>query len=315
MWKEFVSGYLSFSKKERTGIIALLALIFLLTVAPFFYPLFTQQEAADASAFQHEIATLVIKEKTTNRKTDILHPYQYPDNGTYKNNRATLFYFDPNTLDKAGWQKLGLREKTIATIQNYINKGGRFRQPEDIQKIWGMSPYDANRLIPYIRIAQQNAKQDFTHKKLDKPTYEKPAYEKKAYSPTMIDINTADTAALISLPGIGSKLSQRIISFREKLGGFYTVDQVAETFGLPDSTFQKIKSRLTIITTGIKKININTATIDELKTHPYIRYPIANAIIQYRTQHGNFSSVNDTRKIMLVTDELFNKTAPYLTVE
>ena len=117
------------------------------------------------------------------------------------------------------------------------------------------------------------------------------------------------------MPGIGSKLAQRIINFRSKLGGFYKTEQVAETFGLPDSTFQKIKSRLSISSSTIKQLNINTATVDELKTHPYIRYNIANAIVQYRAQHGNFAAVADIKKIMTVTDEMYNKVAPYVTVQ
>jgi len=121
--------------------------------------------------------------------------------------------------------------------------------------------------------------------------------------------------AFISLPGIGSKLAARIVAFREKLGGFYKVEQVAETFALPDSTFQKIKSRLIISHVDIKKLNINIATIDELKAHPYLRYNIANAIVQYRTQHGNFSSISDIKKIMMITEEIFNKAAPYLSVK
>ena len=120
---------------------------------------------------------------------------------------------------------------------------------------------------------------------------------------------------LISLNGIGSKLSQRIIHFREKLGGFYSVEQVGETFGLPDSTFQKIKSQLKIVSLSITKININTADIDLMKTHPYLRYATSNAIILYRTQHGNFSTVADIKKIMTITEDIFNKAAPYLTVE
>jgi competence ComEA-like helix-hairpin-helix protein len=88
---------------------------------------------------------------------------------------------------------------------------------------------------------------------------------------------------------------------------------VAETFALPDSTFQKIKNKLVITNREVKKLNINLATLDELKSHPYLRYNIANAMVQYRTQHGNFSSVSDIKKIMLITDEIFIKAAPYLT--
>ena len=117
------------------------------------------------------------------------------------------------------------------------------------------------------------------------------------------------------MPGIGSKLSQRIIAFRNKLGGFYSVNQVGETYLLPDSTFQKIKSRLIIGSSHVKQININAASIDEMKAHPYLRYNLANAIFQYRQQHGNFNSVEEIKKIMLVTEDIFNKVAPYLTVQ
>lgn len=110
-------------------------------------------------------------------------------------------------------------------------------------------------------------------------------------------------------------MALRIITFRDKLGGFYTTDQVGETFGLQDSVFQKIKSRLSINIAAVKHFNINTATVDEMKSHPYIRYNIANAIVQYRNQHGNFASVAAIKNIMLVTDDIFNKAAPYLIVQ
>jgi competence ComEA-like helix-hairpin-helix protein len=116
------------------------------------------------------------------------------------------------------------------------------------------------------------------------------------------------------LPGIGSKLAVRIVTFREKLGGFYSVEQIGETYGLPDSTFQKIKQYLKLDNSSVKKININTASIDEMKTHPYIKYSIANPIIAYRNEHGAFSKIEDIKKVMAVTDEIYKKIAPYLTL-
>ena len=116
------------------------------------------------------------------------------------------------------------------------------------------------------------------------------------------------------MPGIGSKLAQRIITFRDRLGGFYSIEQIKETYGLPDSTFQKIKPKLLLGNPAVKKININTASLDEMKTHPYLRYVLANAIVQYRTQHGNFSTVGDIKKIMAITDDIFNKVSPYLSL-
>jgi competence ComEA-like helix-hairpin-helix protein len=98
------------------------------------------------------------------------------------------------------------------------------------------------------------------------------------------------------------------------LGGFYSIDQVGETFGLPDSTFQKIKQYLTIQNQTIKKININSANVEELKTHPYIRYNLANPIVAYRSAHGSFSSIEDLKKIMIITEEVYQRISPYLTL-
>ena len=312
MIKQFLSGYFSFTKKERRGIITLLILILFFLVMPFFFPLFVKPTQYDHSQFEKEIAQLKDSSSSSNDSdensySDYDKPIQKQDYSFPKNE---LFYFDPNTLDKDGWKKLGIRDKTITTIKNYISKGGKFYEPADIGKIWGMRKEDAERLIPYVQI--KNSEPAF---KKDEPKTNF-VYEKKRsnyYAPP-IDINTADTSAFIALPGIGNKLANRIISFRNKLGGFYKVEQVKETFGLPDSTYEKIKQRLMLTNPSVKQININTADIDELKAHPYIRYYVGNAIIQYRNQHGNYSSVDEIKKVALMTDSIFQKVAPYLRI-
>ncbi|MBK7882884.1 MAG: helix-hairpin-helix domain-containing protein [Chitinophagaceae bacterium] len=309
--KEFIASYLAFTKKERTGIITLLLIIFALILTPFTYSFFIPQPNIDSRQFEKEIAAIKIKtagsdqtyakkEFDENEYSNHYVPYQKNYSPTFT---GQLFTFDPNTLSPEGWKKLGLKEKTIQTIQKYLSKGGKFYKPEDISKIWGLQPSEAERLQPYIEI-QQKETVNFENKK----------FEKTVYTPPIIDINQADTSTLIALPGIGSKLAQRIITFREKLGGFYKPEQVAETFGLPDSIYQKIKTRVTINNTAIRQININTATIDELKIHPYIRYNIGNLIIQYRNQHGNFNTIEDIKKIMLIDEGTYNKIHRYLKV-
>ncbi len=319
MLKHFVSQYFNFSKKERRGTIALLLLILLFMLLPFLYPLIIKQKQTEHSAFEKEIASLKLKQQDSSNNSrsnnfdenNYQNYYQPSEKNYYKNQpKGELFYFDPNTASADDWKRLGIRDKTISTIQNYLSKGGHFYKPEDISKIWGLHEDEVQRLLPYIKIAaKEKAQNNYAEK-----TYEPKTFDKPKYTPSVVDINAGDTAAFIALPGIGSKLSQRIIAFRDKLGGFYKVEQIGETFGLPDSTFQKIKTRLSISNAGIKQLNINTATLDELKAHPYLRYNIANAIIQYRSQHGNFASVNDIKKIMLVTDDVFNKVSPYLKV-
>jgi competence protein ComEA len=318
MWKRFISDYLNFTKKERTGIIALLLLIAIFITLPFLYPFFIYKKPVEATAFKKQIDNLVIKQADSagkyekiNYREDNFQHYREPDEKNYysKQPKGELFYFDPNTLDEAGWKRLGIKDKTIVTIHNYTAKGGRFYKPDDIAKVWGLHPDEVQRLIPFIKI--QNLKPSGS---TEKEAAKTASYQKAIYTPPVIDINTADTTSLIALPGIGSKLSQRILLFRDKLGGFYKVEQIGETYGLPDSAFQKIKTRFLINNTAVHQININTATVDEMKVHPYLRYALANAIVQYRLQHGNYTAIEDLKKIMLVTAEVFNKTAPYLKV-
>lgn len=317
MLRQRLAGYFNFTQKERRGILSLLILIIIFLLLPFLFPYFIPEKKYDHSGFEKEIAALKIKQLDSGTRrsnfdeNNYQNFYQPAENNYYaKRIKGELFYFDPNTLPADGWKRLGVREKTISTIHNYLSKGGRFYKAEDIGKIWGLHPDEVERLIPYIRIEQQvNDKFTSSEKNEFKKQEEKPAYAK-----TVIDINIADTSALIALPGIGSKLANRIISFREKLGGFYTIDQVAETYALPDSTFQKIKERLIITDPVVRKLNINTATVEELKAHPYIRYNLANAIVQYRNQHGEFAVLTDIKKVALVTDDIFSKASPYLSV-
>ena len=314
MWKHFIADYLSFSKKERTGILVLVFLIGFFIGLPFLYPFFIKPRPTNATIFKKAIASLSIKQadhtkQFSNRNEDGKLVQSYNPSVGNQPIKGELFYFDPNTTGTDDWKKLGVGDKTIATIQHFLSKGGRFYKREDIGKIWGLHPNEVKRLIPYVQIQNLQATR-FSEEKEFKKKLPVPA----SYSVMPIDINSADTAAFISLPGIGSKLSQRIINFREKLGGFYAVEQIGETFGLPDSTFQKIRPQLKISKIALLKININTADIEEMKKHPYLRYAISNAIVRYRSQHGNFLAVEDIKKIMTITEDVFNKVAPYLTV-
>lgn len=316
MWKTLTSTT-SFTKKQRSGNIIVLVVVIICCILPFLAPLLVKEKKYDHSSFEKEIALLQVKQVDSGSRFSAKEPGDDPPffqpSGSKNfpaSRKGELFFFDPNTLDEDGWRKLGIRDKTIGTIKNYLAKGGRFKKAEDISKIWGLAKEDAERIIPFVRLpAAENKATLFEQTKPGaKP-------EKKEFSQALIDINTADTTALIALPGIGSKLSQRIINFRDRLGGFHSVEQVGETFGLPDSTFQKIKKRLVVKTTSVKRINVNTATVDELKAHPYIRYAIGNAIVQYRNQHGNFLSVDELKKIMAVTEEVYSKALPYLSVD
>jgi competence protein ComEA len=314
----FIKDYLSFSRKERTGIMILLILIIGFSLLPFLFPFFLKTKEPDTKGFEKEIAALHVKQTDSTKKyyrknfdEDNYQNYYQPAEKNYDQvSKGELFFFDPNSASIDDWKRLGVKEKTAETIQKYISKGGKFYKPEDIHKIWGIREDLADRLIPYVKINDLLQANDHTKRNSEQKNDSRPKY-----TPTIIDINLADTTAFIALPGIGSKLSNRIITFREKLGGFYKVEQIGETFGLPDSTFQKIKPRLSVNNAVVKQININSVSLDELKLHPYFRYAIANAVVQYRNQHGKFSAITDIKKVMLVTDEIYNKIYPYLKVD
>lgn len=300
--------YFTFSKKERGGIIALLVI---LAVVWFIPVLLVPEERFDEegyAAFRHSIEQL--QQQTAQRKQSKdpdTASSSFPAPSSYgANTNTAVFYFDPNTLSPEGWQRLGISGRTAGTIQNFTAKGGRFHKPEDISKIYGLKKEDYKRLLPYVRIvAKESNNPPFRHNRnTNDHTYNK--------APVTIAINTADTTALKTLPGIGSRLANRIVSFREKLGGFYSVEQVAEVYGISDSVFQQIKPRLQCDPGAIQKININTAGIDELKAHPYIKYQVANAVIQYRLQHGNFQNRYDLKQVHLVSDHLLQKLEHYI---
>ena len=320
-WKEIAADYLTFTRRDRIGIIVILAIV----LGIFFLPKIISRAGPNAvvtdTSWMVNLKNLEQKETENNQQhiqhtDDNSNSYQYDrsDKNYYSQSKGELFYFDPNTISTEGWQKLGLRDKTIHTIQNYLGKGGHFRKPEDLQKVYGLFPNEFERIAPYIKITtadEPNSNKPF----IDKPLTEKPPAKTYASRYSIIDINSADTTAFIALPGIGSKLAMRIVNFRDKLGGFYSINQLGETFGLPDSTFQKIKQYLKLENTSIRKININTATVDELKAHPYIRWNLANPIIAYRNEHGPFEKVEDIKNVMAVKEEIYNKIAPYLTIQ
>lgn len=318
-WRNTVKDYFTFSARERNGLLIMFFVALIIFLFPRYYPQKKVSVTNTKNAFQKELAQLKIVVDSSNgnksyQRNESYVDYSQPKLNEHTNNlKRELFDFDPNTLDANGWKKLGIREKTINTIQNFLAKGYKFRQPQDIKKIYGLRQEEAERLIPYIHISQKasSANASFANSGNAANTGNSSIEIKRT---KIIEINTADTTAFISLPGIGSKLAARIIKFREKLGGFTSVNQLGETYGIPDSTFQKIKPYLQCSHLNLKKININTADINALRAHPYLRWNIANAIINYRQQHGKFESVSDIRKIDIITDETFNKIAPYLVV-
>lgn len=304
-----------FTRKERVGIFILISVIFMLwlwpTVHSILYkpkPMLISQPSLDSA-----LQALAIAKNDSSKKYEYKKYYEkhnWGNNGysTYTTINRTLFNFDPNTASAESLKQLGLRDKIVHTIINYRSKGGRFKTAEDLQKIYGLSAHDFDALKPYVKIVLSS--------KADTASHFSSTYPKKSYAytkiPIVVDINKADSVMLEKLPGIGSKLSSRIINYRKKLGGFYSINQIAETWGLADSVFQHIKPHLSLSNPSLQKININIASDIELDAHPYITKSQAKIIVAYRNEHGMFSSIELLKRLPFASEDWFNKISPYL---
>lgn len=311
-WKKLLIDYFSFTRKDRIGILVIIILMTLI----FFLPGILKRVNTIPAPLAD--SSWIVAAKKLEKKDTMEYRQNWNDNPAYDPPfhgsspvSLALFFFDPNSITKDEWLKLGLKEKTIQTIQNYLNKGGVFRKPEDLQRVYGLRKADYERLVPFVRI-KNNTTQHSSDLRQAGKEYAGKTTSSPVKAISSIDINSADTSAFIILPGIGSKLAARIINFRTRLGGFYSTSQVSETFGLTDSVFQKIRPYLQLKSQQVKKININSAALDELKNHPYLRFAVANAIIAFRNQHGPFRQIEDLKNVVAVTPEIYEKINPYL---
>jgi competence protein ComEA len=130
----------------------------------------------------------------------------------------------------------------------------------------------------------------------------------------LVEINTVDTLGLKELPAIGSVFASRICKFRQILGGFVSINQLLDVYGMDSSRFNTIQSYLTIDISQVKMLNINSLSTSELKKHPYISYKDANAIVNYRHQHGVYETLSDLLKIRLIDSIKLRKIAPYISI-
>ena len=185
----------------------------------------------------------------------------------------------------------------------YLENGGSFKKVGDVKKLYGMTEplYDNISKYLYVKKAEEIQRKPFLK-------------ENRVFRCKTIDINEADSAQWESLYGIGPYLAKRIITFRESLCGFVSVEQVKETYGLRDSVFQSIKTCLTIEKNLKPCISINYTNQEGLSKHPYVRYKLARAICLYRENNGLFQHIEDLKKLPNVNDSIYIKLLPYITV-
>lgn len=294
--KAWLRAFFGLSRRETRAFLILLPLML---ISIYLIPVYRHYKAKQQRDFSRETKQL-----------DSLLAYWKWD---VKNDSSTqivehtLFTFNPNTATKEELIQLGFPTNLANRIDNYRSKKGRFSIKSDLLKIYGMDSTFYNLLYSFIDLPAERIANN-TNVKTPKETV-----TLKTKEP--FDVNQADTSQLIRIYGIGPKLSQRIIKYRNQLGGFISLDQVEEVYGLDTAVIKELKQNIFIAENfEPAKISINSATEKELAAHPYIKYPLAKAIATYRFQHGNFTSVEDLKKIASVDETFYNRIKPYLSL-
>jgi DNA uptake protein ComE-like DNA-binding protein len=216
------------------------------------------------------------------------------------------FNFDPNNFPEADWKRLGLSAYQIKIIKNYESKGGTFRKKEDVKKMYCIKEDQYSSLEPYIKIPAEN-------KPISK-VEESKIVAADPISKSPVELNSADSATLTTIKGIGPFYAKTILKYRNSLGGFYDKKQLMEVWKFDQEKFDGVEKYITVNASKIKRININNCETDQLKI-PYLKWNQANAIVSYRKQHGKFKTIDEIKLTDLVDDETLRKIAPYLILE
>jgi competence protein ComEA len=287
MFRKFLRDYFTFSRTERNGLIVLVVIIAVLIAVRIVIPHIRKSITYDFSEFQDEISEFEKSLDNDEISSGEAGPVK-------KGNDIT--YFDPNSATPGELEKTGLQTRVIRNIIKYREKGGRFKTREDLKKIYGLDSNEYLRIEPYILIRIDSADKMFTVK-------------------PPVSLNISDSADLAGIYGIGPVLSSRIIKYRKLLGGYVSVEQLLEVYGMTTENFKSIRDFLYVDSSLISHINLNEVSAEELSRHPYLNDYQVRSLIAYREIKGKFTNPDEIIRNGLLTDDIYKKIRPYLVVE
>ena len=289
-WKHFFT----YTKDERKGIYALAVIILLLIIYNIFSDDF-YRVTNDFSDFKALIAENRAKVDTTKFIKKAKKKYD-------KKSKYSLHLFDPNTSTKKDWLSLGLNKYQANSICKYVEKGGSFRIPSDLNKIYCLSDYEKSLLMPYVRILEAD---DYYDK-------QEQFYEKEELIREPIDLNSASIEDLIEVKGIGPATAKAIIEYKRSLGGYYSVSQLKEVYIIDSLRYASISGEFIVNEDSIlPSININKDDYFKLRKHPYISKVMAYRINGYRQNKGDYKSIDQLKNIEGINDSVYERIYRY----
>lgn len=298
MWKDFFY----YTKSERRVILLLLAIALLLlgiwAIMEYLRPVEVPVTLSESEEIDSFLANLEEQEKI--RKSH-----------TPKNEISVVLQpFDPNTAASVLLRQLGLPVYIVRNILKYRAKGGVFRSPESFSRIYGLKEEVYQKLKPYITIAPLVS---VSHVRTDtfRQLKDTIPYVPKYKEGTIVDLNKVDTSILKRIPGIGSTLARMIVVYRQRLGGFYDVSQLQE---VPHVRVE-LNKWFVVTPAGLHKIQVNSASLDKLRSHPYMDFYKAKAIMEYRRKRGKIKGLSQLSMFEEFTEKDLKRLSPYLTFE
>lgn len=281
------------SKRSKRGLLVLILACLGLIFFPRVYMFFQKEEAFVINSEQ--IAEF---ERTHKKFEKRNYSNYYSKKKKYK---APDSKFNPNTYKLSDWMNLGLSEKQSVVVLKFTSRG--IYSEEDLKRIF---------VIPDVLFELIRDSVVYPERIQNTPNQE--LFKKQAKQITLINLNTADTTEFMKIYGIGAFYAKQIIRFREKLGGFFKKEQLLEVWKMTPEAYEKIKDHVFISEKDVKRININSVTIEELKVHPYLKWNQANSIVKMRIQRNGFKNIEELKESVLIDSETYEKLFPYLSL-
>ena len=238
--------------------------------------------------------------------------HQRPSYSSGKQQPVERFAFDPNTADSTQLLRLGLQSWQVRNIYRYREAGGVFHKPQDFARLYGLTLKQYRQLEPYIRIAKEYnmmARDYISDEKPAAPQRDSLVRPQKLSPQERVAVNQADTTLLQRVPGIGPYYARRIVSYRQRLGGYYRMEQLLEIEGFPESALGYFSIADDAV---VRKLNVNRLSLNELRQHPYMGYYRAKQIVDFRRTHGRISSLNELSLSKDFTPEVIERLEHYV---
>jgi competence ComEA-like helix-hairpin-helix protein len=243
-------------------------------------------------------------------KQDSIHKAKWKK--TYKRDtiEIRMQMFDPNTVDSVTLLHLGFKPWQAKNMLKYRAKGGRYRQKEDMKKLYGMTDSMYIALEPYICIQQDSIAVDSAQ--VDTIRLDSLPKWRSIKKDTILNLRTADTTELKLIRGIGSYRAKMIVRYREQLGGYARVEQILEARGMDKVVADSILPHFYIDSVVLNKMPVNKIRPEVLHRHPYLSFEQAKAIYEYRRRHIRIKSAEELKKIKGLSPTDIEKISIYL---